>query len=387
MSLFPTASFSTPNGVQLGRSINPITNTYTNSSLVYQDYSLTSSFALAGWGKLRDAAKAQRFTWDAAKTTGEKTWDDVIVSVINDYLQALMSKEQIRISRLQLALTKKQVELGKVRYAGEKLSALDLAQLTAQLASDSVDELTQEQAYADNIIALQTVLNISQTQDFEVEDISFDALHPALIDESPETIYQSALHKLPQPKVDEFKVKAAELTARSAKKAMYPSLSMDYTAYTYFSNYIAHVPLKAWWTQYGHQLNGDFYQQISLSLNIPIFNSGRLRTAYQQSKLDEQNAELQLQQDNLQLRQTIYTLYADIQSSFRKADEGESLVGESKKQYELTLEAFNFGTKDVFALLTSENTLQKARERQLSSRYEYIFKSQLLTFYENGRLK
>ena len=77
MNRWPSASLTTPVGVQFGRSINPITNGFTSTTLIYQNYSISGNFPLISWGKLQHLEKAQSCNLQAAGLTVAKTENDV----------------------------------------------------------------------------------------------------------------------------------------------------------------------------------------------------------------------------------------------------------------------------------------------------------------------
>jgi outer membrane protein len=391
MNLLPTASLTTPVGVQFGRSINPITNGFTSTTLIYQNYGLSGNLPLLNWGKLKDQVKAQSYTMHASELNISKTENEIALTVAQDYLQALLAKEQVKNARIQLELTRKQLDIAKLRFVADKLSELDLAQLRAQFASDSINMLTQEGAYANNILILKALINISLSQPFEIEDIATDDAgitgnDGKLMNEGAEAIYQMALQNLPQSRIHILKIQAAQSYIKAAHAAMFPALSVNYTLASTFSNYTTNQPFRKWWSRYGFQMKADFYQQLALTLNVPIFENSHLRNALRQSRLDLRSAELEAEQDNLQLRENIYTVYSTALFALRKAEEGRIMVEDSQKAYDLTLKGFEIGSKDAFTLITSENSLLKAKEQQLINQYDYLFRINILGFYRYGQL-
>jgi len=385
-NFWPTVSFATPLGVQLGRSINPITNSFTLSSLDYQNYNLSGSILITNWGKLTDVLKAQKNSLDAALNNETKTKNDVTLTIIQDYLQVLLSKEQKINAGIQLEQTKKQLEIANIRFVNGKLSGLDLSQLKSQLASDSINLLSRQADYSKNTISLMSDINIPMNISFETEGIDLNANDNLLLSESPYQINKEAEKNLPQIKIDSLKIESSKMNIRAAKKAMAPSLSFNYNLASSFSNYINDQPFKQWWVDYGYQLKGNFYQQLSISLNIPVFNNLRLRTALNQSKLDLQNLELQEQQDEIQLRENIFSIYSDASFAFKKMNESQEMVVEAEKVYNLTIKGFEIGSKDTYTLITNQNNLAKAKEQLLENRYDYFFKTKILMFYKNGNL-
>ena len=55
---YPSASFNTNLGPQFGRSIDPTTNTYTNTELFAQNYGLQGGVQLYNWGRIKNGIAA-----------------------------------------------------------------------------------------------------------------------------------------------------------------------------------------------------------------------------------------------------------------------------------------------------------------------------------------
>jgi len=386
MNRYPSLSFSTPLGVQLGRSINPITNTFTPNSLLYQTFSASGSLPLINWGKLVDQAKSQRAAFEATVLMEAKEKGDIELSVMQNYLQTFLSKEQLNNAIIQLRQTKKQLEVANIRFKSDKLTEIDLAQLTSQLATDSISVLTQRNAFDKNLIALKALINIPFSVPFDVNTSDLSPKAPNAVPSNPEQVYFEALQNLPLAKGDQLKIQSAELNLAAAKKSLYPSLSLDYNLSSSFSNYFFHQSFAQLWSGYGFQAKGNFTQQISLTFTVPIFSNNRLQNAVKQSRLDIESSNYQLDQDCLQLKQTIYSLYSDVVFADKVYEEGKSALSGSETAYNLTLKGFEFGAKDVFTLLTSQNNLAKVQQAQTANRCDLIFKSLMLQFYSDGKL-
>jgi len=58
-----------------------------------------------------------------------------------------------------------------------------------------------------------------------------------------------------------------------------------------------------------NQFNENFRQSVGITISIPLFNSGVLRTNYEKSKLNIATVVLQKEQDNQKLNQDIYQAY------------------------------------------------------------------------------
>ena len=107
-SQYPNADFSTNTGLQWGRSIDPTTNQFTTTSLLYQGFSLNASIVVFNWHHIRNTIIAADLNTEAARTDVEKMKNDVSLNVATYYLQVLLARQQIQIARKQMQQTSRQ---------------------------------------------------------------------------------------------------------------------------------------------------------------------------------------------------------------------------------------------------------------------------------------
>jgi len=156
----PTAEFSAPLGYQFGRTINPITNSFTSLDLVYQSSTINGYLTVVDWGELRKLVKVQEYDYKASVQSRDKVKKDVSLTITSYYLQALLSKGQWMTSELQLGLTGKQLEVTIKRFNGGTLPPLAVSQMRVQLASDSIEVITNKANYEVNLLYLKSAVNI-----------------------------------------------------------------------------------------------------------------------------------------------------------------------------------------------------------------------------------
>lgn len=424
MNQIPGVGFSTGLGTQFGRSIDPTTNQFTTTQLLYQNLSLQGNVQVFGFGQLKHSINAARFNAEAALKDVERAANDVSMNVATYYLQVVAAKEQINISEVQIKQDLAQFKDTKSRVDAGALPELNLAEIESQLATDSISLITAKATFEQNVLSLKALLNIDAGDAFEVDTPPMDQIPlEGIADLQPEVVYQLALNNQPLQKVNELKIKGAEQTIQANKAAMYPSLSAGYSLGSRFSNSLKSTtltggtyaptsakitvggidypvltpvfgyeygrkPFSEWWSGYGSQLNQNFSQAVGLTLTVPIFNSGNTyRINYQQSRLNLKNLQLQRDQINQDLQQNIYKAYVNAVSAMQKYFAGERSVQTSQKAYDFATKRYEVGLLSSIDLLTNQNNLLKAKLQQLSNQYEYVFRMKLLEFYKGQGLK
>src|SRR6476646_10055383 len=69
---YPTANLTSGLGMQFGRSIDPTTNQFTTTQLLYQSAQVSGGVDVYNWGKLKNSLKAAQFSARAALADIEK---------------------------------------------------------------------------------------------------------------------------------------------------------------------------------------------------------------------------------------------------------------------------------------------------------------------------
>jgi outer membrane protein len=126
---------------------------------------------------------------------------------------------------------------------------------------------------------------------------------------------------------------------------------------------------------------------VGINVSIPIFNNGQLRTSYSRSKLNLRNAELQRDQDNLTLKNNIYTAYTAAETALQKYEANKISVAASGKSADYAQKRYAVGMLNTVDLLINQNNYFNAKINLLSSQYDYVFKMKVLEFYKGMGIK
>ncbi|MDB5198940.1 MAG: hypothetical protein JWO92_903 [Chitinophagaceae bacterium] len=417
LSQYPNLTYGGNVAYSSGRNQDPtsfslITKGYLSSSMTLQ-----TGIELFNWYSKRNTIAANVIEVDASKAGIEKQRSDIALIVANAYLQILLSKEQAKIAEVQLQQSQAQLaNIRKLVNAGA-LPELNAAELEAQVATDSANVISAKGNIDINYFYLKSYMNIDASQPLEIDETPADQIPVENItDLQPEFVYALALKNLPQQRVNDLKYLAAQKNAQAYKGAMMPTISMfgslggsynnqarNINGVTYFTAPIGKVtvggtnydvlPLQpfsnytygksSFFTQYGD----NFRQSVGLSINVPIFNSGTLRTSYEKSKLNIESLGLQREQDNQKLKQDIYQAYNAALIAMEKFNASKKIVEAAQRTYDFSSKRFNVGMLSTFELTTNQNNLYKAKEQLVLNQFDYVFKVKVLEFYKGQGLK
>jgi outer membrane protein len=416
----PSANVSASTGLNAGRSIDPTTNQFTNTQLFSAGFNVSTAMTVFNFFSIKNNIEGNRLDNEAARMNVEKIRNDVAINVATAYLLVLVSQEQSEIAKLAAQLTSQNLENTRRRVDAGALPELNLAELEAQLALDSSNLINATNTVKQNILQLKAVLSMDAGQNVVVEAPPLENIPVLPLSElQPEAVYADALRNLPQQKVNDLRIQAAEKYVKAARGQMYPSLSLFAGLGSNYANNkipsVSQVPngkldttpafIDMGGTLYNvlapgfnsvittnripftTQVSDNFRQNIGVQVNIPLFNNGTARTTWERNKLNVTSLELQKDLDLLTLKQDIYQAYNDAASALQRYHAGQKSVQTAEKAYNFAQKRYDLGLLSTIDLLTNQNNLNRARGELAQAQVDYVFKLKLLEFYKGQGIK
>ena len=417
LSLYPNANFSGNTSLNSGSNQDPTTFSRITQTYLSAGMQLQSSVDIFNFYSKRNTIAANEWELKAAVANVGKIKNDIALSAANAYLQVLLAMEQEKITLVQVAQTTEQLNITRKQVNAGALPELNAVQLEAQLALDSVNYISAKGGVTQSILNLKSFMNIDAAAPFEIETppvASIPVEHIA--DLQPDYVYNLALTNQPLQMVNDYRIKAAEKNIAAARGSMYPSFSAfgslgsgyNNQAREIISSTPVNVPLGSVsvngtpynvfplepFNQYTYgkrsfpgQLTDNFRQSIGLSVSVPIFNSGSLRTSYERSKLNMNTLQLQKQQDDQKLKQDIYQAYNAAMIALEKFNASAKSVSSSEQTYTFANKRFGVGMLGTFDLITTQNNMLRAKLEYAINQFDYVFKMKVLEFYKGQGLK
>ncbi len=422
----PTVSGASGVGMRLGRSIDPVTNAFTTTQFLYNNFGLNGGIQLYNNNRLNNTAAASNYNWLASIADLQTASNDISLNVATFYLQVLSSIEQSEIAKIQIVQTTEQLAATKKRVEVGLLPEINLLELETQLANDSSNYITAISNVEQSKLSLKALLNLDAAEVFEIVAQPVDKIKlQGFADLQPDYVFGVAEQNLPNIKAANLRLKAAEKNRLVAKAGFYPTLSFGYSLSTNFSNsfkyisgvepagyssispnspfvtvgsakYFVQSPLyntittnrdfSSVWNGWGRQLDNNFGQNFGLQLSIPIFNANQSKTAYQQSKLNYQLASLQQENAQRKLKQDIYAAYTNAVVASNKLNATQKAVTSAEKAYSFATKRYELGLLGTIELLNNQNNFLKAKVNYKAAQYEYVFRIKLLEFYKGEAL-
>jgi len=333
---------------------------------------------------------------------------DISVYVAAAYLQVLFSMELLDIANQQVLLTKTQVERTKKLVDAGSVAKGNLLNIESQAASEELQVVNAQNNLDIAYLNLSQLLELTDTKNFKIVRPALPEMINAEIKEDVSMIYQNALSNRPEIKSAELKLKSSEKGISIAKGALSPQLTMGGSygsGYSGLSRRIVGTPQyglaqTVYFTQsqepiygpvllnefektpYTKQINDNINKSFGFNLSIPIFNGFQVKNSITRAKISNSNAQLNLEAAQKQLYKSIQQAHADAVSAVKKYFASQKAVVALRESFQYSEQRFSLGMMNPVDYNDAKNKLTKAESDLAQAKYDFVFKQNILNFYQ-----
>lgn len=355
---------------------NGMVNTKVDKTYLNGSYGVNAQWTVWNGNKNTNNVKLNKLSGQQAELQVAETANSIQERIAQLYVQILYLDESIKVSKASLETSQKNEERGKEMVEVGKMSKADLAQLTAQRASDEYNAVDAQAQMANYKLQLKQLLELTGEEEFDVvipqtTDDQALAEIPAL-----QNVYQQALLSRPEIESSKLAIESSDLNVKIAKAGWLPSLSLSGS----FSTSTNSLSSNGW----SNQMKTNFSTQAGLTLSVPLFDGRQTRTSVNKAKIQRQQAQLDLQDQQKTLYQTIEGYWLDANTNQQRFRAAQTTVESEQQSYDLLAEKFNLGLTNIIELMNGKDKLLSAQQNRLQSKYQTILNQQLLRFYSGS---
>ncbi len=376
LALFtPQISANTYAYYNFGRSIDPQTNTYFNTTSFHNNYGVSAGYDLFDGFKAVNNYKISKTGLLIADSQEKQVEADICLAVMEAYYNVVYYKrlvdvyeEQVSVAEQALVKARRQEELGQKGHA-------DVVQMEADLADRQYD--------------LTNTRNMYESQRMTLADLMFWPLDEELVIDASMPVWQAeqgvaseavdfALEHNPAVKIAAMQELNAKRELNTAKWQTLPSLGLyagwSTSYYTYQGSQTA--PFQAQFKN-----NGGEYVEVSLS--IPIWN----RMSKHSTISRKQHA---LEKASATLDQTLRDVESEVRRAVQDRDGAATAYRQAQRKAEVQEEAYTLNLKKLeqglispLEFQTANNNYLKAQADEMDSLFKYLIKQAVVRYY-NG---
>ena len=369
----PTLSAAASQNWDFGRSLTS-ENTYSNRNNAVTGMNLQLSLPLfQGLSAVRQLRQA-RSALKAGQLQTEATVDEVTLTVISYYLQALYNRELLPVSREQLRLSQTQLERQEALLEAGKVPEVDVIQARSQVASAEVDTVNASNTLQLSLLDLAQVLELREVDDFDILPLPDSAASTPL----------SSLQEVTDRALAGYSsIQAARAALQTADDAISVARS-GYLPQLYFNaglsdNYYRMSGMTN--NSFSRQMRDNFSKNIGFSLRIPIFDAFSTRNAVRRAQVSRLSASLELERRESDLRKAIHQAWTQAEGASRKLQASVIATEAARTALDAMTEKYNYGKANATEWEQSRSNYITTLSQQVQAKYETILRSRILDFY------
>lgn len=355
-------------------------------------FGLNSGVTLYNGKRNRNLLLQAQKNLEAAGFNLEESKNNIMLFVVNSYLNVLLNKESLKIADDQVDISKNQVEKAQGLVDAGAQPKATLLEAQATLATNAQQVTAAKNTLDLSLLSLAQLLQLSHVG-FDVQDVPLTISSASLLYNDTQDIYNKAVSSLPEIKSAEIAVENSDVAIEIAKSGFLPSLSFGGgigTSYQHSQgqkdvrpmvdpnnpNNIIFVP-----NGFGEQIENNLGYNFGFQLNVPIFNRFQTKSSVTRAKINKKKSELVLLDRQIKLRENIERAYADAKASLDQYTSAEISLQAQEESFRNAQESYNSGVMTSFDFDQVRNRLVNAQSSMINAKYNFVFRTKLLEYY------
>ncbi|MDE6066459.1 MAG: TolC family protein, partial [Duncaniella sp.] len=261
---------------------------------------------------------------------------------------------------------------------GGRISRVDYAQLQAQYEQDRYNVVNAQGTYDTRRMELKKLLELGIDAELELAEVEWTA--EQVLATLPDIAESYRLAQLTDLRLQglQMEIEGSDLDIAIARASGMPRLSLNAgvgTGYAAPGGQSFASGIKQAWNE-----------SIGLTLSVPILNNKKSKMAVARAKVQKLDAQLDIDQRNTELAQTVENWYIDTRSSQSRYEAAEQQLKSAELTSELTNEQFTLGLVNPVELMTAHNNLIEARHSLLQAKYMAMLGQKMIEYYRTAHV-
>ena len=358
-----------------GRSIDPQTNTYFNTTSFHNNYGVSAGYDLFDGFKAVNNYKISKTGMLIADSQEKQVEADICLAVMEAYYNVVYYKrlcdvyeEQVAAAEQALAKAKRQEELGQKGHA-------DVIQMEADLADRQYDLTNTYNKYLDQKMTLSDLMFWPMDEELVIDtSMPVWQIEPV----ATESVVDFALEHNPGVRIASWKELNAKRELSTAKWQVLPSIGLYAGWNTSYYTYQG-AATSPFWNQFRN--NGGEY--VEVSLQIPIWNRLAKASAISKKRNALQKATAELDQKRRDVESEVRRAVQDRDGSAIAYQQAQRKAEVQAEAYTLNLKKLEQGLISPLEFQTANNNYLKAQADEMNSLFKYLIKQAVVRYY-NG---
>ncbi|NOU48513.1 MAG: TolC family protein [Bacteroidales bacterium] len=342
------------------------------------NYSVNAGLSLYNGGYLNKLIQKSNLQVNQANLQLEQTDLDLTIQIIQSFLTVLMNNELYSYQQLVVKTSEEQMLQGKDQLEVGKILESDYLLLESQFTTDKYNVENTKIAIESSLNTLENLMSFTSTQQLIIVTPDSSTLNNLQQIPGLQQLITESVSWLPSLKMSENSIQLASNDIEIAKSSYYPGLDLNASI---GSNYVNDNGT------FGKQIENGLGEQLSLGLNIPIYNKNKTKSQVRQSEIILQQAELDKKQLLLDVVKSLENEYQNVLTAQNKHRASEVKKNAYLASYQVYNEQFQQGSITTVELLQQQTSYLNALNEFLQNKYSFVLNRKILDIYMNVPVK
>ena len=380
----PSLSISNQHNISTGRVLDPTTYQFLTNRTVYDmSAAIGGTMTLFSGFERPQSIKKAKLNLQSALLETEKTKNNLALNVTALFLNIVLDKESIAICENRISILEEQEKVicKKVEY--KVATHGDLLNIQADITNAKVELSSALNSLNLHKVAMCEQLAIEDWEKFDIstENEDYHTIEPRIWSESD--VVASA-YSLPQIRQGKLAIDIAKRDVSIAKSSYWPTVNLNAGYGSTFSN--ARTKTGGETYNFNDQFRDNMSSYVTFSLNIPILSAISVSNTVKQKKIACNRAEYELEQARLELGKEVRQAIVNANAAYEKYSLLVTNVEKCREALRQTSMKYDAGSATYYDYQIAVGNLFQAEAQQLQSKYEYIFRTKIISFYSGEPL-
>ena len=270
----------------------------------------------------------------------------------------------------QIARTEKEVEIGNRAKS-------DVYDIKANFGTIQEQWISAQNQMNISKINLLAALNINKDSIDFVSDENSE-ITPNFIN-SKEMI-DNLVQKNPIFIENQKELEAAKMKIKAAKSDYLPTITAQYQWSSFFNKNLKEDLT----TNFSTQFNQNKNSQVSIGLNVPLFQKFQVKNAVETAKLDQQYTVFENQRKLNELYKTLNIIAEQYDNAIEKNKILQQNFENQKLSFERSEEKYKEGLMDAYTFFVVRNSWLQANFNLNASKFDVMQQQALINVFENN---
>lgn len=372
LNVLPTLNAGGTHGYNWGQSIDPFTNQFATDRVRTNNLYVGSSWSIFSGLQNYYLIQQNNISHQVTEQEIEIQRRNLKIDITAAYMQIVLNHYLIEAAEKQLAYAIESENIAKERLKGGYATHYEVLSMTSQLIKDSTTLIQAQNNKEYSLLLLKQLLNYQEEIQVEISEIEKLETIPAEINK--ESFSENPEYKLALSRID-----LQDFQLKTAKARLLPNLSINSSIGSgYSGNSKTLVGSEFLPKPFEVQMRENFYQSAVLTLNIPIFNNGRVHSEIKIAEAELTKIKLEQEIMVQDLRNQLEKLENEITNEQLNSKALQRALQASEEQFKAATEQYNSGTINVQNYLELRSNLFKTQADYYTSLITLRFKEKMM---------